>query len=392
MNKTMKNLTPRFCMTQFMQCISNTGATSFATAYLLAKGLPSGVVGTLLAMAGLLSCVTQPLLASAADRSKKFLLIKMLLAMSAVCCLCFGLQLLPGVPLMAAGILYMAAVWSGDAMVSLINALSVACNAAGHAVNFGAGIGIGAGASAISTLVIGFILARWGSEWMLVFLLVFRALGMLVLLGYPAIEKAAPQQSVQAERESTVLEFFSRYRWYCASLLGVLFLGMFLAMSDNYMIAIMGRLGGDSSHVGKALFISSIAAAPVMFFFSHVRRHISDAWLLKIAALTFLARAVLVYFAAEIWQVYLIQTLHVTSYAFLGPTQVYYAGARVKSCDMVKGQAFIIAAFALGCSLGNFAGGQLLTLGVDALLRAGILMVLVGTVVMFLTVDKKDQN
>ena len=59
---------------------------------------------------------------------------------------------------------------------------------------------------------------------------------------------------------------------------------------------------------------------------------------------------------------------------------------------MVKGQAFITAAYALGCSAGNFTGGQLLTLGVDAILIAGILMALIGTVIIFSTVNKSDRS
>ena len=38
---------------------------------------------------------------------------------------------------------------------------------------------------------------------------------------------------------------------------------------------------------------------------------------------------------------------------------------------MVKGQAFITAAYALGCAAGNFAGGQLLSQGAGAILLAG---------------------
>lgn len=57
-----------------------------------------------------------------------------------------------------------------------------------------------------------------------------------------------------------------------------------------------------------------------------------------------------------------------------------------------KGQAFITAAYALGCSAGNFTGGQLLTFGVRAILIAGIIMALVGTVIIFSTVNKSDET
>ena len=57
---------------------------------------------------------------------------------------------------------------------------------------------------------------------------------------------------------------------------------------------------------------------------------------------------------------------------------------------MIKGQAFSTAAYALGCSAGNFAGGQLLSLGVEAILFAGIVMTLVGTIIIFTTITRKD--
>ena len=66
----MKNLTLRYSITQFAFWAASTGATSFATAYLLGQGLPSGIVGALLAIAGLLSCLIQPVLAGIADRAK----------------------------------------------------------------------------------------------------------------------------------------------------------------------------------------------------------------------------------------------------------------------------------------------------------------------------------
>lgn len=385
----MKNLTLRYSLTQFTYWAASSGAASFATTYLLNKGISSGIVGTMLAAAGLLSCLTQPVLAAAADRAKRFLLTKMLLAMSALCCVCFAAQLIPGLPLLLTGVFYIMGVWSSDAMVPLLNALSVAYHQAGYPINYGAARGIGSAATAISSLVLGFVIAQLGTAWMILFLLGFRLICMAVIAGYPGIQKKAHEtQTVQ--ESCSIPRFFSAYRWYCLSLLGILFLGMYHAMTENYLIAIMTALGGDSSHVGTALFISAMVGAPVIFCFSQIRRHISDTRLLKIAALSFLLKSVLFYFAKDITAIYLIQLLQVTSYAFLAPTQVYYAKAKVRSCDMVKGQAFITAAYALGCSAGNFTGGQLLSLGVDAILTAGIMMALTGTVVIFASVNKRD--
>lgn len=132
------NLTLRYSITQFTYWAASTGAASFAAIYLLNKGMPSAVVGTLLAISGILSCISQPFLASAADRAEKFMLKKMLLSISALCMICYGLQLVPQIPLLAAGVIYVTSLCASDACVPLLNALSVAYNQAGYTVNYSA--------------------------------------------------------------------------------------------------------------------------------------------------------------------------------------------------------------------------------------------------------------
>ena len=380
------NLTLKYTLTQFTFWAAVTGAESFATTYLLDYGVPSGIVGLLLAASGLLSCLTQPILAGIADKSKQFILPKMMLAMSILSTLCFSILLIPSVPIAVAGLCYMIGTWSSDAMIPFTNALCVSYTQNGYSVNYGVGRGIGAAASAISSLALGFVIAQFGSIWMILLLVIFRLLFMLILCSYPKITKNTVSHDT-VDYSCTIPVFFSRYRWYCISLLGIAFLGMFLTITENYLIAIIGALGGDSSHVGIALFISSLVVSPTIFFFSKIRAKIQDTNLLKIAAVSFLIRAVCLYFAKDVTTVYLIQLLHITSYGFMHPTQVYYANASVHKNDMVKGQAFITAAYALGCSAGNFTGGQLLGLGVEAILIAGIAIALIGTIIIFATVS-----
>lgn len=384
-----KNLTIRYSIVQFSYWAAAMGAASFVTTYLLSRGLHSGLIGVLLAFSGILVCLTQPFMASYADRSKKYILPQMILLLSGLCIVCFLLQLIPGIPVMIAGIVYILGMWASDAVHSLLNALSVACNKAGYPINYGAARGIGSVASGTSALALGFIIAKLGSSWMFVFLIAFRLICMIAILGFPKLEKHAPASGM-IDESCSIGQFFLRYKWYCLSLLGIGLLGMFHSMTENYLIVIMERLGGDSSNVGTALFISSLSGAPVIFFFSFFHKRMKETSLLKIAALTFLLKAVLFCFAPGIPFIYLYQTLQATSYGFLGPTQVYFAGNRVKPVDMVKGQAFIAAAYSLGCSGGNFAGGQLLNFGVDTMLIGGVIMALSGTIVLFLTVNKSD--
>ena len=385
-----KNLTARYAVTQFFYSAVYSATGIFATTYLLGRGLSPALAGTMLAVAGLLACITQPALASFADRAKTFVLPAMMVGLCGLCIACFGLQFLPGLPLIPAGILYVLGFWCGDTMAPLVNALCVACNEAGYTVNFGIARGLGSAASAIASLALGHIIAKLGNGWMFVLFISFEIIALIAIAGFPKLPKTLSVKNPKAN-SCTIPEFFAKYRWFSLSLLGIGCLAVFHCMIENYMIAIMGRLGGDSSHVGTALFIACISGAPVIFLFQVFRRRCKNTTLMAISALCFLAKSVLIFFARSITAVYCIQLMQTCTYALLCPAQVYYAGEKVHVSDMVKGQAFITAVFSLGCSAGNFLGGQLLSISVDAMLLAGIAVAAVGTAILLLTLNKKDR-
>jgi PPP family 3-phenylpropionic acid transporter len=275
-------------------------------------------------------------------------------------------------------------------MNPLLNAVSVSYNRIGYKINYGVGRGIGSFAYALSALLIGKVMAGLGADWM-----IWISLGLLGINAAMAVSYPSLVTTVSAEKKEndccSVPVFFRRYKWYCVSLLGVMLLGMFHAMTENYLIEIVAPLGGDSGTVGVALFIATAVEAVILVYFDKVRGRISDNWLLKLAGISFVLKSVLFVAASSVATIYVIQVLQGTSYTFLVPTLMYYANNKIRPADMVKGQAFVTASYTLGCAAGNFTGGQLLSaFGIRALLLAGVAMAVAGTVVFFLTVDKKD--
>lgn len=169
-------------------------------------------------------------------------------------------------------------------------------------------------------------------------------------------------------------------------------LAMFHVMTENYLIEVAGRLGGDSSSVGVALFLATLAEMPVLIFFDRVRAYIPICRLLKLSGLSFLLKSVLLLIAPNVTAIYFIQLIQATSYGFLSPVQLYYANSKVDHADMVKGQAFITASYTLGCAIGNFTGGQLLdAFHVTVLLVAGVIMAAAGTLILRLTAERKNK-
>lgn len=386
-----KNLTLRYTVQQCAYWAAAAGVVSFATAFLLEQGFAASHIGILLAAGNLLSCAAQPVLASIADRIGGNIVKWFIAGLTALSMACFGvIQLLP-LPAGLYGLVYLLGVFTFDAMNPLLNAISVSYNRIGYRINYGVGRGIGSFAYAVSALVIGKVMAAYGAAWM-----IWISIGLLVAnvattLGYPSLTESGVQRQAHSDCCSVPV-FFRRYKWYCVSLLGVMLLAMFHAMTENYLIEVVSPLGGDSGTVGVALFVATAIEMVVIVNFDWLRTRISDSWLLKFAGLSFLLKSVLFLMARNVMAIYGIQLLQATSYSFLSPTQLYYADAKVSPADMVKGQAFITAAYTLGCAIGNFTGGQLLSaFNVRILLWAGVAMAAAGTAVFFLTVDKKDK-
>ena len=386
-----KSLTFQYTFHQMAYWATAAGVVSFATAFLLQKGFAASVVGTLLAAGNLLSCAFQPILADRADRIGGNVLKWLTAGLTLISAACFvSIQLLP-LPETAFGLLYLLGVFAFDAMNPLMNALNVSYMTNGYSINYGLSRGLGSLAYAFAALVIGKIMARFGADWM-----VWISLGLLAVNGFMTVTYPSLTVSVSEKKRNTeccsIPVFFRRYKWYCVSLLGVMLLGMFHAMTENYLIEIVTPLGGDSGTVGVALFVATAIEALVLVYFDKVRGKISDNWLLKLAGISFILKAVLFLAASNVMTIYIIQLIQATSYTFLSPTQMYYANNKISPADMVKGQAFITASYTLGCAAGNFAGGQLISaLGIRAMLLAGVAMAVAGTAVFFLTVDKKDR-
>lgn len=389
-----KNLTPRYALHHIAHWAAAAGTISFATTYLLYKGFAPSKVGTLMACGTILSCITQPVLASVADKARKTILPTLIACLSLVGTVCFGL-LLTELPDGLFPYLYLVGIWSFDAMLPLLNSVSVYYNRRGYTVNFGLSRGLGSLSYAISALVMGRVMEAWGADWMIRIVLVLLPVIILLTMSYPRLQPdSATLSEGRAEPSATpctIGQFFMRYRWYCASLAGIAFLSMFHTMAENYLIAIMGRLGGDSSNVGVALSVATVGESLVMFSMGRIRRRIRDSQLLKIAACGYLLKSILFVIAPSIHFIYAAQLLQTVTYALLAPVMVFHAGSRVRPEDMVKGQAFANAFYSLGAAGGNFFGGQLMEwLGVSGILGAGVIMAATGLIVLIITVERKD--
>lgn len=235
-----RSLTARYTVHQVTYWASAAGVVSFATAFLLGKGFAPAMVGTLLAAGNLLSCGAQPVFANFADRMGGNVLKWMTAALTGVCVLAFGcVQLLP-LPMAVFGGMYLLGVFALDAMMPLMNAVSVAYSENGYRINYGLSRGLGSLGYSVAALVIGELMASRGIDWMIWVSLALLLGNVLVVLGYPALTTLSRQREEETAGECcSIWQFFGKYRWYCFSLVGVMLLLLAPSVTAIYLIQLL---------------------------------------------------------------------------------------------------------------------------------------------------------
>ena len=389
MKSEKKDLTFLYSLHQFIYWASIGGVVSFAATYLTAKGFSAANVGWILFSAYILSFLLQPVLASYADRSGKNIIPKMMLCLSAAAFLCFSAVRFVRLSMPVFFVLYAAGIMFLDMCVPLLNSVVLYFNRRGWSIQYGLGRGFGGFGFAIATLVFGNVIEAFGVDTLLLSAIGCIAAAALISFLYPRGEEMLPAETGQTQEVSSLLQFIRRYRWYCASLFGVLFLAMFHSMVENYMIEVLRPIGGDNSNVGMALFIATVTELPSMTAFPAIRKKLGSKRVLIIAGIGYTVRAVLFYLAGSVAAVYVAQCLQCITYVFLSTVQMYYADECTSAADMVKGQSLITAFYTLGCAVGNLIGGNLISLfGVPVMLVSGVVMAALGLVILLCTVSK----
>ena len=385
-----KNLTLHYCLNQVFYWAAIGGVVSFAASYLLSQGFTAAQIGWILFGAYILSFLLQPVVGAYADRAEKNVLNAIILALCAVSALCFvAVMLIPAGKLIFA-LLYLVGVLALDMQVPLMNSLSVYYPERGYKLNYGLGRGMGGFGYALAALGYGYLIEYLGEKFMVAAALVFIVLSAVMAVTYPKTEYAAEGEALSQKQDtSTLIEFFAKYKWYCVSLLGVLLLGMFHVMTENYFIEIFKRIGGDNSNVGTALFIATVTELPTMAVFTVILNKLGIKKIMLVSAGAFMLKAVLLIFATSVTQIYLIQITQCANYVFIAMGQVYYAEECIDSADMIKGQSTVTASYTLGCAVGNLAGGVIISAsGVAALLNIGFGVTVLALAVLIVTLPK----
>lgn len=391
-NTQLRSLTPLYCLHQAAYFFAMAGISAFAVTYLLSRGFASAQIGVMLASTNILSCLLQPMIGSYIDKTSVAKLEKIVPAFLIAAIAAFFCVELLRLPLPITGLLYVAGYLCFSITLPLLNPLCAHYTRNGYPIDYGAGNGTGSLSFSFASLAFGYIIANLGTRAMMLVVLVFLAVQLLIVARYPKVESEQRDSARSEHAQSlSIPTFCRRYRLFMVTMLGVMFLSACHAMAENYLIHLFERIGGGSEHVGIALFLACITAAPFMLFFERIQRRISIVILLRICGLFYILKAALLIWAPTITSIYLIELLQTFTYASLYPSLYYLVLQRVTPEDMAKGQTLTSALFTLGMAMGNSLGGILIDhLGLNAMLSLAVCIAVAGTTLINITIGKRD--
>lgn len=379
-----------------IQCIINMAyccIINFAAVFLLARGFSNSAVGLTLTSANGLALLTQPIIATFADQTRRFTLRQIVAGLLLLCGLAALLLMVTPALLLPTALLYILLICAFNSQGSLVVALALDHLNAGVPINFSLARGIGSFAFAALALVLGYLTNRYGSEIIMPVGLVISLLGVILVATFP---KAAPSTAVEsltsAEQAVGFGEFARRNGRFLALLGSVTLLYFSHALINTYTIQIVNHVGGSTADMGLVSAIGGFLELPAMALFPLLMQRFKHAGtILKWSGLFFILKGLLTLLAPNVGWLYVAQCLQFFAYALFTPASVYYVNQVIRGADKVKGQAGMNMALGVSGMTGNFLGGFMLDAsgGVGFMLTVGLAVSLVGLVLVWLFTERQ---
>ncbi|MBR3795897.1 MAG: MFS transporter [Clostridia bacterium] len=392
-SRHIRNLTPLYCLHQAAYFFAIAAIGAFAMTYLLHQGFDAAQIGVILASTSILSCVLQPLIGNYVDKTSTSVLLKLIPFCLVTTLVALSFIELFALPKMITGALYIVGHLTFSITIPLCNSLCAYYAQHDYSIDYGAGSGVGSLSFSFASLIFGYIIANLGTSAMMLTALLFVAVQLLMMARYPKIQPA-PRRAREGRRTEDSLSipaFCRRYRLFMLTMLGVMCLAACHSMAENFLIQLFTRIGGGSEHVGIALFLACITAAPFLLFFERIQRRINVTVLLRLSGFFYVAKALLLIFAPSIVSIYLIELLQTFTYAFLYPSLYYLVLRRIRPQDMAKGQTLASAMYTLGTAMGNSLGGVVIDgFGLNIMLLLAACIACTGTVLINTTISHQD--
>lgn len=371
------------------------GVHAYAAVFLLDKGFTNTLIGVILALANILSVITQPMTAGWIDKYDKFTNRKVSIVCAVGCALsCLSLYFLNSVAVIF--VVYVLLYTLQMVYQPLIQALSFEYNAAGDCINFGLARGLGSCGFAVTSAIIGRVLVSNGVSALQIVNIIAFLIGIVMMFLFikPGDEKIAGSKadsqvtdiekndSEESAPHNSLLSFIKYYPMFMLFVIGGTLLFFEHNALNDYLIQIITPLGGDESTMGTMVMVAALLELPAMAGFATFEKKFGTKKILMLSAIMFTVKTIVMLFANNLFMAYLSQACQIFAYALFIPGTAYLAEMVMEHSDKTKGQAYVNCTITLGGVFSALVCGRLLDVyGAHAMLWVSTLVGIIGTVI-----------
>ena len=384
-----KNLTPLYAFIQGLYWMNFAAIMGYSGFYLLGSGFSNTEIGIIIAIAGILSAVLQPVLAGYADRPESPSLIKFL-QLLLVLQLILGIALLFCKSILLTGVVYGCGVTLLQLLTPFINSLGMESINQGQKLNFGIARGMGSVAYAALSYVLGIITSPTGITAVPICIMIVTLVLMGCLALFPFTKNSSvPTKNNSKKQTSNPLQFFRKYKRFTIVLIGCILLYLGHVLLNSFTFQIVQSKGGGSSEMGTATAIAAMSELPTLFLFGYMlKKARCDIWF-RLTGIFFTLKSLGSLLAPNMTVFYGIQIFQMLGWGLMAAASVYYVNSIMDAEDAIKGQAYITMTYTLGSVIGAFLGGALIDFsGVNTMLLFATVSAAVGAVIIFFGAEK----
>ena len=367
----------RYCLLLGVHTMMLCPAINFVTPYLAAANVPTESIGILVAVSCLLAVIFQQFVGRLVDRNLIDGKILLLFLTALLTVGAFSLVFVEGGGLKA--VIFGGLYCLTFVMLPVLNSFSFFYENKGISVNYGVARGCGSMSFAVCSMILGFLMAQFGTGIVPVAYGILGAGLFAILLSMPTL-RGSVQNSSPTQTASLKLSMFPAFRMM---LIGLCLVMLFHNMLMTYFIYAIENVGGNGSHLGMALGIAAFLEIPILFLYTRIKGNTPSKYFLTASGVFFFIKAALFIVAQSVTMIYLVQVLQIVSYGLMVAARVYYVDEIVGKKYETTGQAYIVATETVGIVLGSIIGGFLMQgSGVGSLLWGGAIAAFVGMLFM----------
>lgn len=380
-----KTLTFRYALLQLTFGVAFAGIVVFTSYYLLARGLNNTRIGLVIAIAGLLAALMQPVVGIIMDRfpritSPKLLGLLILILLAAV-----GLLiLLPEPGLLPVALFYGMAILIVQIGQSILNVIGVDSMTNGNRLNFNFSRAFGCFGYASSAWGIGMLTSRFEPVVLLIVVLVFASAALVTALTYPLKTGDKDGTVRKAEEASGPLVFLKKYPKFALLLPALILIYFSHCILNSFTLQIMNAIGGGSEEMGTTTAIAACLELITVLCFGFYKKYFKVGTLLRISACFFLLKAILSALVTSVVAYYAVQICQMFAWGIICVGLVYYVNEKIPMADRAKGQTYAGMTLTVASVLCGVIGGPIIDgSGIGTLMILGCIVCACGGALLF---------